>query len=159
RPGPVHAQDGGDPLGARQADVPSPGPDRPRPAARPCGRGALRPAGRRLSAARPGGRLARRPPAATPPMSPPDGPGAPRAGLSHSYGKTRALDDIALARPAGGFVGLIGPDGVGKSTLLGLLAGAKRIQSGRVEVLGGDMASRAHRAAVCPRIAFMPQGL
>ncbi len=36
-------------------------------------------------------------------------------------------------------VGLIGPDGVGKSTLMGLLAGSKRIQTGEVRVLGGDM--------------------
>ncbi len=56
-------------------------------------------------------------------------------------------------------VGLIGPDGVGKSTLLSIIAGARQIQSGRVLVLGGDMADAAHRAAVCPRIAYMPQGL
>ncbi|MBS0543569.1 MAG: ABC transporter ATP-binding protein, partial [Proteobacteria bacterium] len=42
---------------------------------------------------------------------------------------------------------------------LGLIAGARRIQQGRVEVLGGDMASARHRSAVCPRIAYMPQGL
>ena len=56
-------------------------------------------------------------------------------------------------------VGLIGPDGVGKSSLLALLAGARRIQSGRVWVLDGDLADKGHRAAVCPRIAYMPQGL
>ena len=33
------------------------------------------------------------------------------------------------------------------------------IQEGTVEVLGGDMASKAHRKQVCPRIAYMPQGL
>src|SRR5690606_37107287 len=52
-----------------------------------------------------------------------------------------------------------GPDGVGKSSLLALIAGARRIQSGRIEVLAGDMASARHRRAVCPRIAYMPQGL
>jgi ribosome-dependent ATPase len=56
-------------------------------------------------------------------------------------------------------VGLIGPDGVGKSSLLSLLAGVRIIQEGTVEVLGGDMASKAHRKQVCPRIAYMPQGL
>jgi ribosome-dependent ATPase len=56
-------------------------------------------------------------------------------------------------------VGLIGPDGVGKSSLLALVSGARRLQDGRVEVLGGDMADPAHRRAVCPRIAYMPQGL
>jgi ribosome-dependent ATPase len=56
-------------------------------------------------------------------------------------------------------VGLIGPDGVGKSSLLALVAGARRIQQGRVEVLGGDMADAGFRRDACPRIAYMPQGL
>ncbi len=80
-------------------------------------------------------------------------------GLSHRYGKTRALDGIGLDIPAGRMVGLIGPDGVGKSTLLSILAGARIIQQGHVDVLDGDMAQRAHRDRTCPRIAYMPQGL
>ncbi|MBN9509671.1 MAG: ribosome-associated ATPase/putative transporter RbbA [Alphaproteobacteria bacterium] len=81
------------------------------------------------------------------------------AGLSHRYGRRAALRDVSFALAAGGFAALIGPDGVGKSTLLGLLAGAKRIQHGQVDVLGGSMAAARHRRAVCPRIAYMPQGL
>jgi len=81
------------------------------------------------------------------------------SGLTHRFGDVAALRDLTVEIPAGCMVGLIGPDGVGKSTLLGLVAGAKRIQSGRVAVLGGDMADMRHRDAVCPRIAFMPQGL
>ena len=76
-----------------------------------------------------------------------------------NYGKTRALDAITLDIPAGAMVALIGPDGVGKSSLLSLIAGARALQRGRIEVLGGDMASAAHRRDVCPRIAYMPQGL
>ena len=34
-------------------------------------------------------------------------------------------------------VGLLGPDGVGKSTTFDLISGARRIQSGTVDVLGG----------------------
>ena len=79
--------------------------------------------------------------------------------LTHRYKQTTALDDVTLSIPAGCMVGLIGPDGVGKSTLLALLAGAKGIQSGQVHVLDGDMANAAHRREVCPRIAYMPQGL
>ena len=56
-------------------------------------------------------------------------------------------------------VGLIGPDGVGKSTLLGIIAGARQNQSGSVTVLGGDISDTKHRASVCPLIAYMPQGL
>ena len=80
-------------------------------------------------------------------------------GVGHRYRRTVALDGVSVDLPAGRMVGLLGPDGVGKSTLLGLVAGARRIQSGRVEVLGGDMASARHRREVCPRIAYMPQGL
>ena len=50
--------------------------------------------------------------------------------LSHRYGKTLALDDVSLDIPKGATVGLIGPDGVGKSTLLSLMAGVKVIQDG-----------------------------
>ena len=75
------------------------------------------------------------------------------------YRDVIALDGIDLDIPAGRMVGLIGPDGVGKSSLLSLLAGVRIIQEGTVEVLGGDMASKAHRKQVCPRIAYMPQGL
>ena len=86
-------------------------------------------------------------------------PVARLAGIRLSYGKTRALDRLTLDLPAGCMVGLIGPDGVGKSSLLALLAGARAVQQGRIEVLGGDLASPRHRQHVCPRIAYMPQGL
>ena len=81
------------------------------------------------------------------------------SGVTLTYGKTLALDAVDLAIPAGVMVGFIGPDGVGKSSLLSLIAGARRIQQGHVTVLDGDMAEAAHRRAVCPKIAYMPQGL
>jgi ribosome-dependent ATPase len=92
-------------------------------------------------------------------MSGRGGPVARLDQVTHRYGKTAALDGVTLALPAGVLVGLIGPDGVGKSTLLSIIAGARQIQSGKVIVLDRDMADAAHRAAVCPRIAYMPQGL
>ena len=58
-------------------------------------------------------------------------------GVSHLYGSTHALDGLDIEVPSGCMVGLIGPDGVGKSTLMGLIAGSKRIQTGEVRVLGG----------------------
>ena len=81
--------------------------------------------------------------------------------LSHRYGKnkTLALDNVSLTIPRGVTVGLIGPDGVGKSTLLSLMAGVRVIQQGGVTVLGGDMASKAVRRELSHRIAYMPQGL
>ncbi len=81
------------------------------------------------------------------------------AGVRLRYDKKLALDGVDLALPSGCMVGLIGPDGVGKSSLLSLIAGARAIQEGTVHVLGGDMASARHRRAVCSDIAYMPQGL
>lgn len=86
-------------------------------------------------------------------------PVARACNVTHTYKKVRALDDVTINIPAGRMVGLLGPDGVGKSTLLGLLAGARKLQRGGLEVLGGDIASIDHRRLVGPRIAFMPQGL
>ncbi|MDT8403580.1 MAG: ribosome-associated ATPase/putative transporter RbbA [Sulfuriflexus sp.] len=79
--------------------------------------------------------------------------------VSLRYGKTQALEAITLELPAGCMVGIIGPDGVGKSSLFALIAGARKIQDGHIDVLGGDMAEARHRRRVCPRIAYMPQGL
>ena len=86
-------------------------------------------------------------------------PVAKLSGVSHRYGAVVALEAVDIALPAGCMVGLIGPDGVGKSSLLALVSGARIIQSGKVEVLGGDIGERRFRASVQPRIAYMPQGL
>ncbi|WP_436900177.1 ribosome-associated ATPase/putative transporter RbbA [Klebsiella pneumoniae] len=79
--------------------------------------------------------------------------------VGQQFGATIALRDISLALPARRMVGLIGPDGVGKSSLLSLIAGARTIEQGNVMVLGGDMRDVHHRREVCPKIAWMPQGL
>ncbi len=79
--------------------------------------------------------------------------------VSLFYGDKQALQNITLDLPAAFMVGLIGPDGVGKSSLLSLIAGARVVQFGRIEVLGGDIADSKHRQSAYPRIAYMPQGL
>lgn len=79
--------------------------------------------------------------------------------VSQHFGATTALRDITLTIPSRRMVGLIGPDGVGKSSLLSLIAGARVIEQGNVMVLGGDMRDARHRRDVCPKIAWMPQGL
>jgi ribosome-dependent ATPase len=79
--------------------------------------------------------------------------------VTHRYGKVVALDHISLEIPSGIMVGIVGPDGVGKSTLMGLVAGAKKMQEGELTVLDGDIRSARHRRAVGPRVAYMPQGL
>ncbi|KIC23653.1 MULTISPECIES: ribosome-associated ATPase/putative transporter RbbA [unclassified Leisingera] len=88
-----------------------------------------------------------------------DSPGIRIAEVSHRYRKHTALDTVSLDLPPGRLVGFIGPDGVGKSTLLGLVTGAKKLQAGTIDVLGGPIGDAAHRRRICPAIAFMPQGL
>lgn len=79
--------------------------------------------------------------------------------VGQRYGAAVALDEVTIDLPGSCMVGLIGPDGVGKSSLPSIVAGSRQIQSGKVFVLDGDMADATHRAAICPRIAYMPQGL
>jgi len=79
--------------------------------------------------------------------------------VSQRYGNAIALDNVSLNVPSRKMIGIIGPDGVGKSALLGMIAGVRKIQSGKVTVLGGDIASARFRNQVSSRIAYLPQGL
>ncbi|MFB0963799.1 MAG: ribosome-associated ATPase/putative transporter RbbA [Pseudomonas sp.] len=79
--------------------------------------------------------------------------------ISHRYGKQQALQEVSFSLPVGSRCGLIGPDGAGKSSLLGLISGVKILQQGTLQVLGGPIDQRRHRSILYQRIAFMPQGL
>lgn len=79
--------------------------------------------------------------------------------LTHHYGKTLALDSVSLSLEAGKSIAFIGPDGVGKSTLLGLIAGAKRLQGGSLTIFGGDVRKKSMQRELQQRVAYMPQGL
>ena len=79
--------------------------------------------------------------------------------ISHRYGKQQALQEVSFSLPVGSRCGLIGPDGAGKSSLLGLISGVKILQQGALQVLGGPIDQRRHRSTLYQRIAFMPQGL
>lgn len=79
--------------------------------------------------------------------------------VSHRYGERTALAGVSVTIPAGQRVGLIGPDGVGKSTFLALLAGVRKLQQGSLQVLDHNMQSAGARRRICSRIAYMPQGL
>ena len=80
-------------------------------------------------------------------------------GVSHRYGATIALDDVTIEVPARKMVGVIGPDGVGKSTIAGAYAGVRTVQSGKVIVFDGDVTQRSHLKGLRARVAYMPQGL
>ncbi len=91
--------------------------------------------------------------------SSPGGPVVSVQNVTHRYGKAAALSGISIDIPQGIRVGIIGPDGVGKSTLMALIAGSKKLQAGKISTLNGDMADPRHRRVACPKIAYMPQGL
>jgi ribosome-dependent ATPase len=79
--------------------------------------------------------------------------------VSHRYGATVSLADVSIDIPSRIMVGVIGPDGVGKSTLLGLIAGVKKIQHGEIVVFDKSIADKATLRDIRGRIAYMPQGL
>jgi len=75
-------------------------------------------------------------------------------GVSHRYGATIALDDVTIEVPARKMIGVIGPDGVGKSTMLALISGVRAVQSGKVSVFDGDVTERSHLKGLARRQAF-----
>ena len=79
--------------------------------------------------------------------------------VMHRYAGRPALEQVSLMCETGSAAAVVGPDGVGKSTLLGLIAGVRRLQSGSLRVLGGDMRSAGHRKRISHHIAYMPQVL
>jgi ribosome-dependent ATPase len=92
-------------------------------------------------------------------MSPADASAVEVSGVGHCYGKLAALTDVCFSIEAGAATALVGPDGVGKSTLLALVAGVRRLQTGSIRTLGADVGQRAGRDRIMSRLAYMPQGL
>jgi ABC-2 type transport system ATP-binding protein len=74
--------------------------------------------------------------------------------VSVIYGNNRALKDVSAVFPPGA-VGLLGPNGAGKSTMLKSLLGFIAPQSGRLEVLGMNVAERP--LEVRARLGYMPE--
>jgi ABC-2 type transport system ATP-binding protein len=82
-------------------------------------------------------------------------PAARVSALVKSFGATRALDGITAQLPAGRILGLLGPDGAGKTTLIRLLAGLMEPSAGAVEVLGHRPS--AEGGTTQAQIGYMPQ--
>jgi len=61
--------------------------------------------------------------------------------VSFQYGQTRALAEISLMVQEGEFVGLIGPNSSGKSTMLKVMSGVLRPQAGQAALLGRPVES------------------
>ncbi len=73
-------------------------------------------------------------------------------GLSRTFGKLKAVDNIDLDIPAGAVVGLIGPNGAGKTSLLRALLGLSEYR-GELEVLGAN--PRQQRAELMKLVSFI----
>jgi len=78
-------------------------------------------------------------------------------GAARHYRRVQAVRGVDLDVPRGIIYGLVGPDGAGKSSLLKMITGLLRPDSGQIEVLGHTIPKQAEK--IRPRIGFMPQGL
>ena len=76
--------------------------------------------------------------------------------LSFAFGDQRVLWDVSLNVRAGGMVGVLGPNGCGKTTLLRLLAGALTPSRGAI-LMDGRAIRQLDRRMVARRIAVVPQ--
>ena len=65
-------------------------------------------------------------------------PGLKVSGLTKDFGGLRAVDQISFQIEQGELVGLIGPNGCGKTTTFNCISGLLEMSSGRVDVLGQD---------------------
>jgi ABC-2 type transport system ATP-binding protein len=94
-------------------------------------------------------------PVPTTPAAAPPRPAAKVTALVKSFGATRALDGISATLPAGKILGLVGPDGAGKTTLIRLFAGLMAPTAGTVEVLGRT--PQAEGGTTQAETGYMPQ--
>ena len=79
-------------------------------------------------------------------------------GLESGYKRSSVLQGVDLELSAGAVVGLLGRNGVGKSTLVNTIMGLVRPSAGRVEVDGVDVAGRRPDVVARAGVALVPQG-
>ena len=65
-------------------------------------------------------------------------------GLSFAYDKDLILDNVSFEINQGDFVGLVGANGVGKSTLLKLILGDLKPRNGQIKIFGDDIRKDRH---------------
>ena len=76
--------------------------------------------------------------------------------LHFGYQQKPVFNDISFTIPKGKLVGIVGPNGGGKSTLLKLLAGQEQPQSGEILLKGKPLESYGMKA-LARELAYLPQ--
>jgi len=77
--------------------------------------------------------------------------------LTRRFGELVAVEDVNLQVAAGQFFGFLGPNGAGKSTTIKMLTGLLAASSGRIEILGTDLAQNP--VEVKRQIGVVPEGM
>jgi branched-chain amino acid transport system ATP-binding protein len=78
-------------------------------------------------------------------------------GVSAGYGETVVLEDVSLSLAAGESLGIIGRNGVGKSTLLATIMGHTTVHQGRVALAGADITAMDIHLRALAGIGYVPQ--
>ena len=79
-------------------------------------------------------------------------------GLCAGYGRVPVLDHVSLAIAAGERVAVVGPNGVGKTTLLKALIGLIPVESGRIEFAGAEVTREPSHQRARLGLSYVPQG-
>src|SRR5215467_13938798 len=78
-------------------------------------------------------------------------------GLSHAYGRHKALDDVSIRLRAGEAVAILGANGAGKTTLLNSIAGLVRPTAGSIRFEGRELVGLSPHRIVEMGIATVPE--
>ena len=78
--------------------------------------------------------------------------------LTGGYDKTIVLRDVSIELNEGEFVGVVGANGGGKSTLLRLISGLATISSGTIECMGTDLTNKTPYEIVDIGVVHVPEG-
>lgn len=81
------------------------------------------------------------------------------SGVSHDFGSVRALDDVSLTVPRGGFTALLGVNGAGKTTLFSLITRLYNNRSGTIRVGGFDLRRQPSEALARLGVVFQSRAM